>query len=341
MTRFGPVIVCAIALLSSTRLLAQPPDVFEYRVLLDTDKNPSTGCGVAVKDANIDTTVNGVDQLVIIHVERTSPYAAQVVGVGRRGCASGSFGAEVAVDPGDWPVGLNDGLNGADVVEGYVQRNALGDPDGMAQVVFSSTKVGGNSDVLLTRNGQQGGGALLFNFVQASPAPAMAPWSVGLAVLLMGLVAYAALRRYPRTVRLGVVALIVVIAGIVVAQVATITPDGAVGDWGAIAPLGTDAIHDSSAGDDAEDIVAAFVAQDNDNVYFRVDLLNVIDPAPTRTSTPGSIPTSTSTSGPMAATNTSTRTRTLTPTSTPPDDAHNDADGDADRHPDEQPDRDR
>jgi hypothetical protein len=313
MTRFGSVIVCAIALLASAALRAQAADFYDYRVLLDTDRNPSTGCGVPVKDANIDTTVNGIDEVVIIHVERTSQFAAQVIGVGLQVCVGGSFGAEATVAPGSWPVGLNDGLNGADVVEALAPRNALGNPDGMAQVAISSTKTG-HSDVLLTANGQPGGNALFFDFLHGSPAPAMAPWSVGAAVLLMGLIAYAALRRRSRVGRLGVVALILVVGGIVVAQVATITPDGMVDDWATIKPIGTDQIHDSSTGDDAEDIVAAFLAQDNDNAYFRVDLLNVIDPAPTRTSTPASTPTNTSISAP---TSTSTRTAASTPTATP------------------------
>ena len=97
------VATCAVAL-TATALLGQAPEVYEHRVLLDTDRNPSTGCGVAVKDANIDTTVTGIDQIVIMRVERTSPYAAQVVEVVRRVCESGSFGPEVAVDPGHWPV---------------------------------------------------------------------------------------------------------------------------------------------------------------------------------------------------------------------------------------------
>ena len=317
------VATCAVAL-TATALLGQAPEVYEHRVLLDTDRNPSTGCGVAVKDANIDTTVTGIDQIVIMRVERTSPYAAQVVEVVRRVCESGSFGPEVAVDPGHWPVGLNNGVNGADVVEGLVHKDALGDPDGPVHVVFSSTKPGGNSDVLLTTDGREGGAALLFDLLGAAPAPAMAPWSIGLAVLLMGLVAYAALRHYPRVVRLGVVALILGAGVVVVAQVATIVPDGAVDDWGAIPPLGTDLIGDSSVGDDAEDIVAAFMAQDRDNVYFRVDLLNVIDPSPPPANTPTRTPTNASTATPTStptntptATHTPTATATNSPTSTP------------------------
>jgi hypothetical protein len=54
---------------------------------------------------------------------------------------------------------------------------------------------------------------------------------MGAAVLLLGLVAYAGLRRHPLVARLGMTALVLVTGGIVVAQVATITPDGAVGDW--------------------------------------------------------------------------------------------------------------
>lgn len=133
------------ALLAAQMLLlcasvARAQDVFDYRVLLDTDSSTSTGCDVAVKDADVATTVPGIEQIVIMRVERTSAAAARVVAVVRRVCTGGSFGAEVAVDPGGWPVGLDNGVNGSDVVEGLVPPAALGSPKGLARVVSSATK---------------------------------------------------------------------------------------------------------------------------------------------------------------------------------------------------------
>src|SRR5262245_41685405 len=58
MARFGAIVLSGVALLLPTWVLAaQAPDAFDYRVLLNTDLDPATGCGVHVQDANIDTTV--------------------------------------------------------------------------------------------------------------------------------------------------------------------------------------------------------------------------------------------------------------------------------------------
>src|SRR5262245_42842026 len=103
MARLRDAVICGIALLIHVRVVAAgSPDAFDYRVLLNTDLNPATGCGVHVQDANIDTTVAGVERLVIIHVQRTSPQTALVVAVGVQVCTAGSFGPEVTIDPGDW-----------------------------------------------------------------------------------------------------------------------------------------------------------------------------------------------------------------------------------------------
>ena len=50
--------------------------------------------------------------------------------------------------------------------------------------------------------------------------------------------------------------------------------DGGIADWAAFSPVATDPAGDSSRGDNAEDILAAFVASDLEHVYFRLDIVD-------------------------------------------------------------------
>jgi len=53
----------------------------------------------------------------------------------------------------------------------------------------------------------------------------------------------------------------------------TITIDGNVTDWAGISPIITDAVGDSNS-TSGSDISAVYVAKDNSNLYFRIDLVN-------------------------------------------------------------------
>jgi len=284
---------------------------YEHRVLLDTDKNAATGCPVAVHDANAAESIAGVDQQVIIKVTKSSPTAAAVTAVVRRRCVSGSFGPELPISPGGWPVGLDNGTGGADVVEGFVTRAQLGNPV-LVRAVFFSTRVGA-SDYLASTNGAPGGGAIIFGFQTGVPVPALDRAALLAAILFLVAVAAWSLRHSKRSAPSLALLLLSLTASAVVAL--TIVMDGQVGDWTGTAPAGTDAIGDSSnvPMDPAEDIVAGFLTADADNLYIRVDLLNIIDPVatPTRTTTPTESPTASPT-----ATETITATPTHTPTST-------------------------
>ena len=72
------------------------------------------------------------------------------------------------VDAGDWNVALNNGTNGADVVEGYIPRAAIGNPTQLT-LAFSST-VDNNSDVLKTVDGSANGARIVVDLLQAPDA---------------------------------------------------------------------------------------------------------------------------------------------------------------------------
>jgi hypothetical protein len=260
-----------------TRAYATLGSGYEYRVLLDTDNNAATGCSMPVHDANISTTVTGIEQILDILVNNAIP--PQVSVVNRMQCVSGSaFSFVETVDNSGWPVGIDDGVlvpsfRQADVIEAYVSRAALGNPSTMRIVITAD--VGVESDVLLSTNGLALGPPLIFALLNARQAPVLSSVGLGLMTLLLLGAATVLLRKAGRTHSVGLMAVGVIMVIAAVAWAATIVMDGQVTDWSGIPQLGTDLVGDSSVGDDGEDIVAAFVTSDATQVYFRIDVKNI------------------------------------------------------------------
>jgi len=269
--------VAAMLLAVASRAPAMPAD-FVYKVVMDTDNNPATGCSFVVQDANIPSqSMNGFEHALEIFVA-TAFTPPKVVGMQLLHCVSGStFALTATLDANTWPIGVNNGVAvpsapNADVVEGYVSRAAVGDPSTMRIIIIAETAADA-TDVLLTSTGAAPGDAppLLLSFPAAS-APAMSAVGLGiLAVMLAGLPGVY-LRRRCRTEATAVLASIAVAA---TAWAATIVMDGQVADWTGVPRLGTDMLGDSSISHDAEDIVTAFATRDPSNLYFRIDIKNI------------------------------------------------------------------
>ncbi len=283
-----------------------------HRVLLDTDADADTGCDVPVQDASLATIVGGIEQILIIRVERDAG-AATVTALLRQVCDGGAFGATEPLGAGGWPVGADTGVDGADVIEAAIARALLGDP-AIVRLVISSTTMG-DADVLLSVDGSAAGAALrhvLARVAAPAPAPAASPLAVALLVATLGLVAWRAFRRAGRTAA-GLVVLLA-LAALGVALAATITPDGAVEDWAGHAPLGSDATGDSSGGGTAVDLVAVFVTSDPTHLFVRIDVKDAVAAPPTATATASATETVTAAE---TATHSPTATQPPTATATP------------------------
>ena len=95
-------------------LLAATAGAAEYRVLLDLDNNPATGCDVAT----VEGTFAGVEQILV-----TTTAGTVVVDVATRDCVDPDadlFAPPLTLDPGGWPVGVGRGVDASDVVETYL-----------------------------------------------------------------------------------------------------------------------------------------------------------------------------------------------------------------------------
>lgn len=266
-------LVLGVALLGLARVAgAVGGDPYLMRSLIDVDSDAETGCDVVAHDDNFAGPVTGIEYIVTARVFRF-PANGNVAEVTLQTCVSGTtFTSPTQVDPGDWPVGINVGVNGADVVEFYVQRLALGDPKSMT-VSFHATIPAVANDVLLTTNGLTVGDPIFFS-LDGKSVPALSWVGLGLCASIL-LLATAWLLRRNRKSAFALVALGAVVASVMTARAVTIMLDGAVGDWSGVPAAGTDVLNDSTVNDPGEDIVAAFITADAQNVYFRMDQLNL------------------------------------------------------------------
>ncbi len=245
----------------------------EYQILLDTDNNPATGCTVATVNGDF----AGVDQRLVTTVT-VGTATATVSGVQLQPCENGAFGAATWSDPGGWPVGLGNGLNGAAMIETYVPLAQLNGSGSLRLGVISAA--GQARDALLNGNGQGGGGAINLP-LPAGPGtsdttaiPVLNPLTLALLVALLGgALRYG--RRHPGVAKLLVLVVAIAGAGLVWAA---FVRDGQTNDWTGITPLATDPQGDA---DSPVDLIALFGKIEGANLNFRIDAWITLTAPPT------------------------------------------------------------
>jgi hypothetical protein len=231
---------------------------YSYFVYVDRDVNAATGCNATYPGGSI----AGAEVRITANVTGTT-----VSSVTTATCASGSFGGESA-SGGPHPVGLNNGLSGADVIEFSASRGLFGTAGVVRVALASENGTAASSDLLSLA----GGGGPIFLALNRVAIPALG--GLGL-LLLVGALAFVASRR----LRLGIASVgALLVAGAVWA--AGYVTDGAIGDWAGASPLATDPTGDASGPDIGADVVALFGAEENGRVFFRVDAVDVENQAP-------------------------------------------------------------
>ncbi len=263
--------LCILIVLALLAAGVAHADTYVYQLLVDTDNNPATGCGVPIHDAGISATFPGVEQVLEVTVDRTAT-GGTVTGVTLAQCAAGVFGPARVISSGGWPVGRGTGVGGADVVETSVPFAEVGNGN-LVRVAFTASPRAAGSDVMVSVNGTNGG-PILFQLPSA-PVPLLTAAGTAACAALLGAAAFAALRR---RVDRRAAWVLVLLAGTGVASVAlalTIQLDGEVQDWQSLTPVATDPEGDSSLQDAAEDLVAGFLTADGFNLYVRFDVVDV------------------------------------------------------------------
>jgi hypothetical protein len=241
---------------------------YVYEVLLDTDDDQTTGGPVKVvqgseaphDEMGIDRIVrvfagaDGVGQVTGLSTTAASVFVRQVLAWN-----AGTMMFEVIdTDTSVYPIGTNSSGHG--LVEFGAPLSLVGAVDGW-RGIFHASIVGPANDYTA---------AFRLDGV-AAPAVSLLGGAAVVAVLLVS--AAVALRR--RRTAVGVMAAILCLAATVVW--AQIMIDGQFADWAGISPIVGDPAGDSSIGDPAEDILAGYVALENTDVFFRMDLAGVPD----------------------------------------------------------------
>jgi hypothetical protein len=231
-------------------------------LLLDLDNNSATGCTVATVAGSFE----GVEQKLISRITASSPPdAGTVTDTALSDCvdpATGAFGAPSSFD-GGWPVGIDNGTAGRDLVETYAPLAALVVPDpSVVRLGVVVTDELGGAQALLTTNGTPGGGPILLDLSASAPPPVTPPsaalptlgqWALVLLACLLAGASLFLLRRHPG----AALALALLVLGTGVAW-AAIVLDGQPGDWSAGEQL-------------ASDGMTVFGTGEADRIVLRVD----------------------------------------------------------------------
>jgi VCBS repeat-containing protein len=271
MGRFVSSAFRAAVVLSACGLFAAGPVSaieHEVRILLDLDHDAATGCTVSTPEGAFD----GVDQILATTVETTTPPpAGTVTGVSVLDCTNpvtDTFGPPVSIDGGGWPVGIDNGVGGRDVVETYFPliSSVVSSPTTVRLGVVVTDELGGARALLTTDGTPTGDPILLVIGAVIDPAdiPTLGEWGLILLALVLAGASVLLLGRRG-TVALGL-ALLFLAAGAVWAAGGL---DGLTDDW--------------SAGDQlaAGNGIVLFGKPGGDDLCFRVDVALLFDQAPT------------------------------------------------------------
>jgi large repetitive protein len=242
-------------------LFCAPAAAQRYSALLDTDQNAASGCSVVTAAG----TVNGVEWRVTATVDG---IPQQVVTVERAQCQNGVFAAPIP-QVANHPVGLNNGLAGADVIELAVVLAQLSGLRGETRLHFLAESDDGANLV-------QGMLLALPGYAPFQP-PELIPtlqW-LGIAILIFAMLLLA---RRNRALRGAAVVMMLVGMGVVWA--ANFIADGQVGDWVGESPLLVGPPDNGSNGDASVQIRAVWAATEAGQAFFRFDVLDVENQAP-------------------------------------------------------------
>ena len=241
----------------------------DFDILIDTDINATTGCSITPTGG---ATLSGFEERLRASVD---PLSLDVVALEQSSCAGSSFGAAapVAGFVTPYPIALNTGLGGADAVELAIARSVIGGAE--LRLAFVSDD-GAGSDQLSTVDGSASGTPIVFGFGPVLPVPALS--LLGLAALVLVLMALAWMAHH-KLGRAGTVMAVMFVATAVWAM--DFALDGDLSDWSGQTPDATDPTGDPTDSNIALDLVAGFISLEGGNLFFRLDVLDIENQAPT------------------------------------------------------------
>lgn len=266
----------------------------------DIDNNVNTGCSVDLNEVDLNQELQGIERVVLVlatheyygseaiaatGADVPTPNNPFVVGTALSACDPEENEFDVIdedIDGTLWPVGLNNGTSGGDVIEYAVPRAFLGGATQIRATTIVTNVQAISPEVLVQKpttlnelldlpHHTDVTQSFIINLAPISSAPTLSFWAMA---LLSALLFYFARRRLSGTARgFATLALLVSLSGI--AYAVTITLDGEVTDWQQVTPAVNDPDDDSTNNDPGEEILAVFATSDTSNVYLRVDVADM------------------------------------------------------------------
>ena len=254
---FGSSLRLCLALVLLFAGLSAHAATTQFRVLLDVDNDPGTGCSVATPDGSF----GGVEQILLTTVD-SAGTSASVSSVERLDCVdpgTSSFGAPVSVSAGGWPVGIGNGQSGLNVIETQMPVSSIAGHAFFVRTAVLASDSTGDDAMGVTS-------PFLVQLGSNIAVPTLSRIALALLSLLFALAALAMLRRHRSL--LTVALALGLLAGSVGTAWAACVLDGQIGDWAGIAPRGQDPQGDGPVG---ADLGAFFAQTSGGNICFRID----------------------------------------------------------------------
>ncbi|MEJ8292154.1 RHS repeat-associated core domain-containing protein [Delftia tsuruhatensis] len=235
--------------------LAQPAAPASYRLFIDADANPATGCSAAVADRHGNADIEGIEYLIQVRVDDGSGPVTIAK------CRDGVFGNAIPAGSAaaQW---AEHSKNGQDIVQVQwaLSLHDLGLSDGEA--IALSLDSGG--DYLP----QAGGAPIVYQLAAPAPAgtapiPAMAPAALACLSVILAWAAW----RYRRRTGMHMAAVLLVAATLGMAGGGR--AQGLLADWSGLSPVATDPAGDHVPG--RPDLLALWVAQQGEQLLIRID----------------------------------------------------------------------
>jgi hypothetical protein len=248
-----------------------PQDAYLYTVLLDTDQDPATGVTFAGSDAGGAYDLAGIDRIILAGARQDGDKVVRINTLQVSEPLSEDNATLLLCESPDIPVGDGQGRDGSQLLEFSVSADILGNPAGPVRGWFMANQP------LIARNPHDTdvAGPFLYPQPSALDVPAVSTWGMVILALLVATAATIFLRRRGGSAATWLLIVFLFLGPGILSAAAVFVLDGQPDDWQAAGaePVLTDAVGDSSIGDDAEDILYGFVAIDEDGNYvFRLDI---------------------------------------------------------------------
>ena len=265
MNRCG-FIKCTVFYLAALMCSAAFAQTAQVQFLIDND-GQSSGCELDLVNPAI--TLTSVNVRVTATIDRPSK---KITDVSVSNCTGTTFGVP-DFEARNIAIGLDNGVDGSDVIEISVPLDRLWNPpQGLRIFTVAKHLLTGSQD--LAGDGVRGQPPAAARIFIPYDIPTTGWAGLLLTCLLLLGVGLVVLRKKQYVLAASFISL----ASVCFA--AGFIPDGDVGDWAGATPNTTDPAGDAIPPDPSADIRAVFFALENDTIFARVDIVNLDNTAP-------------------------------------------------------------